>query len=61
MDHQVQPPAKACSLQQVAQVGVQVGLKYIQRRRLHSLSGESVPMLHHSHSKEVLSCVSMIL
>ena len=38
------PPAKAGTLQQVAQVGVQINLEYIQRRRLHNLSGQPVPV-----------------
>ena len=45
------PPANAGSLQQVAQVGVQTGLEYLQRR-LHNPSGQPVPALH--HCKEVL-------
>ena len=44
-DHQVQPPCKAGSLQQVAQVGVQMGLEFLQRRRIHNLPGQPVPVL----------------
>lgn len=48
-------PAKAGSLEQAAQVGVQTHLKYLQRRRLHSLPGQPVPVLRHPHCEEVLS------
>ena len=38
-DHRVPPPPiKAGSLQQVEQVGVHVGLEYLQRRRLHKMT-----------------------
>jgi len=57
-DDQVQTPAKAGTLQQITQVGIQSGLEYLQRR-LSSLSGQPVPVLRHSHSKEVLPCVQM--
>jgi len=33
------PPAKAGSLEQDAQAGIQTGLEYLQRRRLHNLAG----------------------
>jgi len=33
------PAAKAGSLDQVAQVGIQADLEYLQGRRLHNLSG----------------------
>lgn len=36
------PPAKANSLQQVAQVGIQTGLEYLQRRRLNNQPGHPV-------------------
>jgi len=36
-------PAKAGSLQQVAQTGIQMGLQYLQRKRRHHLSGQPVP------------------
>ena len=53
-DHVVQPLCKAGSLQQVAQVGIQVGL-YLQRR-IHNLPrpGQPVPVLHHPYGEEVL-------
>jgi len=49
--------AKAGSLQQVAQEGVQMGLEY-PHRRLHNLSGQPVPVLYHPYCKEVLLHVS---
>lgn len=39
-NHQVQLSSKAGSLQQVTQIGVQMGPEYIQRKRLPSLSGQ---------------------
>jgi len=47
--------------QQAAQDRVQVGLKYLQRRRLHNLPGQPVPGLHHSQSEEVLPHVQVEL
>ena len=41
-------------LQQAAQDLVQVGLEYLQRRRLHSLPGQPVPVLRHTQREEVL-------
>jgi len=41
-------------LQQTAQDRVQEGPEYLQRRRLHSLPGQPVPVLHHPQSEEVL-------
>jgi len=40
------PLPKQGHLQQAAQDLVQVGLEYLQRRRLHSLAGQPVPVLH---------------
>jgi len=51
------PPAKAGSPEQAAQVGVQTGLEYLQRRRPHNLPGQPVPALRHPHREEVLSHV----
>ena len=48
------PPAKAGSLDQVAQVGVQAGVDYLQRRRLHNLSGQPVPALHDPHCEDLM-------
>jgi len=50
----IQPPCKAGPLQQVAQVGVQAGLEYLQRKRIHSLSEQPVPVLLHPYSEEAL-------
>uniref|UniRef100_A0A493TMW3 Ig-like domain-containing protein n=1 Tax=Anas platyrhynchos platyrhynchos TaxID=8840 RepID=A0A493TMW3_ANAPP len=52
------PPAKAVFSEQAAQVGVQTGLEYLQRRSLHNLPRQPVPMLRHPHCEEVLSHVS---
>ena len=46
-------------LQQAAQDLVQVGLEYLQRRRLHSLPGQPGPGLHHPQREEVLPHVQM--
>ena len=48
------PLPKQCRLQQAAQDLVQAGLEYLQRRRLHSLPGQPVPVLRHPQSEEVL-------
>jgi len=56
--YKVHPPAKAGSLQQVAQVGDQKGLEYLRRRILHNLSGHPVPVLHHPNHTEVFLHVS---
>ena len=48
-------------LQQAAQDLVQVGLEYLRRRRLHNLSGQPVPVLHHPQREEVLPHVQMDL
>ena len=47
-------PLKQGHLQQAAQDLVQVGLEYLQRRRLHNLPGQPVPGLHHPQREEVL-------
>jgi len=47
-------PPKQGHLQQAAQDLVQVGLEYLQRRRLHSLPGQPVPVLRHTQSEEIL-------
>jgi len=51
-------PSKQGRLEAVAQDHVQVALEYLQKRRqggrLHSLSGQPVPVLGHPHSKEVI-------
>jgi len=48
-------------LQQAAQDLVQAGFEYLQRRRLHSPSGQPVPVLRHRQRKDVLPCVQMEL
>jgi len=58
-DHCDQPPCKKDSLHQAAQV--QVGLKYLQRRRLYNLPGQTVPLLCHLQHKEVILHVGVKL
>ena len=41
-------------LQQAARDCVQAGLEYLQRRRVHNLPGQPVPVLHHPQRDEVL-------
>ena len=41
-------------LQQAAQDLFQAGLEYLQRRRLHNLPGQPVPVLRHPQSEVVL-------
>ena len=48
------PLPKQGHLQQAAQDFVQAGLEYLQRRRLHNLPGQPVPVLHHPQSEEVI-------
>jgi len=48
-------------LQQAAQDLVQAGLEYLQRRRIHKLPGQPVPVLHHPQSEEVLPHVQVEL
>ena len=48
------PLPKQGRLQQAAQDRVQAGLEYLQRRRLHNLPGQPVPVLRHPQSEEVL-------
>jgi len=55
------PLPKQCHLEQATQDHVQVGLEYLQRRRLHNLSGQPVPVLHHPQSEEVLPHTQMEL
>jgi len=47
------PLLKQDCLKQAAQDLVQAGLEYLQRRRLHNLSGQPVLVLHHPQSEEV--------
>ena len=55
------PLLKQGHLQQAAQDLVQMGLEYLQRRRLHSLPGQPVPALRHPQREEVLPHVQMEL
>ena len=55
------PLPKQGHLQQAAQDLVQVGLEYLQRRRLHNLPGQPVPVLPHPQREEVLPHVQMEL
>lgn len=49
---QPNPLLKQANLEQVAQDHIQPGLEYLQRRRLHNLSGHPGPALCHPESKE---------
>ena len=55
------PLTKQGHLQQAAQDRGQVGLEYLQKRRLHNLSGHPVPVLCHPQSEEVLPHVQLEL
>ena len=46
-------------LQEAAQDHVQAGLEYVQKRRLHNLPGQPVPVLRHPQREEVLPHVQM--
>ena len=48
------PLLKQGHLQQAAQDLVQAGLENLQRRRIHNLPGQPVPVLRHPQSEEVL-------
>jgi len=48
-------------LQQAAQDLIQAGLQYLQRRRLHNLPGQPVPVLRHPQRDEVLPHIQMEL
>ena len=56
-DHLVQPPADAGSLR-AGCTGL-AGFEYLQRRRLHNLPGQPVPVLCHPQREEVLPHVQM--
>jgi len=55
------PLLKQGHLQQAAQDRVLAGLEYLQRRRLHSLPGQPVPVLHRPQREEVLPHVQLEL
>jgi len=48
------PLLKQGHLEQAAQDLIQAGFEYLQRRRIHSPSGQRVPLLHHPQREEVL-------
>ena len=48
-------------LQQAAEDLVQAGLEYLQRRRLHHLPGQPVPVLRHPQREEVLPQLALPL
>jgi len=49
-------------LQQATQVGVQAGLEYLQRRGIHKLPGQPVPVFRHPYHEEVSTylCVEFL-
>jgi len=53
------PLPKQVHIEQAAQDPVQASFEYIQRRRLHNLSGQPVLVLCHSHNQEVLPHIQM--
>jgi len=55
------PLPKQGHLQEATQDLVQAGFEYLQRRRLHSLPGQPVPVLHHPQSEEILPHVQLEL
>jgi len=58
---QSKSPAKAGSLEYIAQESVQVGFEYLQRGKLPNLLGQPVLVLCHPHREEVFTHVSMEL
>ena len=58
---QPNPLPKQGHLQQATQDLVQAGLEYLQRRRLHNLPGQPVPVLRHPQREEVLPHVQLEL
>jgi len=55
------PLPKQGHLEQVAKRLVQAGFEYLQRRRIHNLSGQPVPVFRHPQSEEVFPHVQMEL
>jgi len=55
------PLPKQGLLQQAAEDLVRVDLGYLQRRRLHHLPGQPVPVLYHPQREEVLPHVQLEL
>jgi len=52
---------RSSALTRVSQESIQVDFEYLHRRRLHSLSGQPVPVLCHRHSEGVSPHVHMEL
>lgn len=48
---------KQIHLEQTAQDRIQAGFEYLQRRRVHNLSGQPVPVLWHPQSRKVFSYI----
>ena len=48
------PLPKQGHLEQLPQDPIHAGFEYLQRRRIHSLSGQPIPVLRHPQSEEVL-------
>jgi len=55
------PLTKQGHLQQAAQDLVQASFEYLQRRRLHNLPGQPVPVLRHPQSEEILPHIQLEL
>jgi len=55
------PLPKQGHLQQAAQDHARAGLEYLQRRRIHNLPGQPVPVLRHPQREKVLPHVQMEL
>ena len=55
------PLPKQGHLEQAIEDHVQAGLEYLQRKRLHNLPGQPVPVLRHPQKEEVLPHVQMEL
>jgi len=53
------PLSKQGHLEEAAQDRVQVSFEYVQRRRIHNLPGQLIPVLRHPQSREVLPHVQM--
>jgi len=55
------PLTKQGHLEQATRDLVQTGFEYLQRRRLHNLPGQPVPVLHHPQREEVLPHIQVEL
>jgi len=55
------PLPKQGPLQQAAEDLVQAGFEYHQRRRIHNISGQPVPVVRHPQMEEVLPYVQVEL